>query len=162
MPLIPVEGTITRGGRPVRARMTLDRIVPAGEDKLAGERRIVLYSSPQGIFDGALPAAGRGWVKAAFGADAPEQLLGPVAIERRRSGPAPVSLIFAETRVCGRVVDARDDGVRSARVEVSPLPVGDSGRHVRGRPGREHGRFEFEGLAQGRYRGARFDVDRQR
>jgi len=154
LPLVPVHGRLTRGGEPVRARLVFRKVLPGAGEQLAGERKIVLYSGPQGTFDGALPAEGRWWVTVAFGTAGAERPLGPVVVERAEDGGAALDLLIAATRLWGRVVGANGEGIGSAQVEISPLPIDEeAGSAAVGRTvADERGHFEFTGLASGRYR----------
>jgi hypothetical protein len=158
LPLIAVEGTITRGGQPIRARLTFERVRPAEGDEPAQTRQMVFYSDPEGVFSGALTEEGRWWVKAGFNGSRSEQLLEAVEIERPQRGPLAIDLEVPDTRLTGRVVN--EDGEGIARVPISAFrvpidPVDGSAAKSRTDADGE-GRFSLEGLPAGRYRVSAF------
>ena len=150
LPIVPVEGTITRGGDPVRARITF------GERR--SEQVVSMVSDPQGLFRGCLPEEGEWPITLLFEAGGAQQALDPVLVERSGDGPAEVHVEVPDTWIGGRVVDADGAPVALADVEAT--------RPSAAKPDRENpglglgtsyvrtdaeGRFHFEGLPEGRY-----------
>lgn len=158
LPLVAVEGSITRGGRPVRARLTFERLRPAGGEQPAEIRRLVFYSDPDGLFSGALTEEGRWWVKVAFGGGRTEQLLEAVEVEKPERGPFRIELEVPETRLAGRVVNEDGEGIARVMVLAHRLPVDPEAGSAAGSrtDAGADGRFELEGLAPGRYRVSAF------
>jgi hypothetical protein len=158
VPLIAVEGTITRGGQPIHARLIFERLRPAEGEEPAETRRIVLYSDFSGSFIGGLTEEGRWWVRASFDSSRTEQFLEAVDVEESERGPTRIDLEVPDTELAGRVVNEDGDGIAHAAVSAYRLPIdARSGSSPKSRTATDaEGRFDFEGLAAGRYQVSAF------
>lgn len=135
-----VEGTVSRGGKPVRARITF---------KDAADRRsIVLYSDFEGRFQGWLPEEGVWSVTLLFEPHGAQQEIDPVPVEAVSGGPAHIDLEVPETTLLGIVRGA--DGEPAAGVRVNAWNR-ERSRHGSSADTDEAGRFRFSGLPEGRY-----------
>lgn len=137
---VAVEGTVSRDGEPVRARITF---------KDAADRRsIVLYSDFEGRFRGWLPEEGVWSVTLLFEPRGAQQEIGPVAVEAVAGGPAHVDLEVPDTTLLGVVRQV--DGKPAAGVRVQAWNP-ERSRHGSLAESDEEGRFRFSGLPEGRY-----------
>lgn len=142
IPLVPVEGTVRRGGEPARAR-----IVFGGSRARPAE--VSIYSDREGRFSGHLPGEGEWPVVVVLEPRGAEQRLEPVEVVREPGEEAArVELELADTLLAGRVVDA--EGRAAPRATV--LASRQGGRDGRSRAKLdEQGRFRFRGLPPGRW-----------
>lgn len=149
LPLVPIEGEISRDGFPVRAKLTFRQLVEASGSAKGYERAVVIFSDPEGRFTGALPSDGLWHVGAAFSMNGGEQLIASVDVERPSQGAYEMSLEVSDIRLEGKVVTASGVPVRSATVRL--LSEDEDTGYSRARTDRQ-GHFEFEGMAPGTYR----------
>jgi hypothetical protein len=140
LPQVRVEGVVTRGTEPVRARITFrDPADPTA---------IVLYSDPEGHFEGWLTREGLWSVFLLFDRQGAQQEIEPVVVEAPPGGAAYLALEVPDTTLIGVVRSEAGEPVEGVTVRAwSPESslLGSSGRTDR------DGRFEFRGLPEGRY-----------
>ena len=143
LPVVPIEGRITLGGEPARARMVLRR----EDDGSAVE----IFSDPQGRFHGHLPGEGDWRVTAFFRAHGAQTALGTHSVLRPGDGgPAWLELELPDTVLRGRVVGPDGQGLRGAAVSVLRRPSEEGDGRNRARSD-EKGWFWMWGLAEGTY-----------
>jgi len=148
LPLVPVEGTVSQDGEPVRARITF------GNRKEAWQ--IPMVSDLRGRFRGYLPREGTWPISLLFEPDGAQQVLDPVEVERNGSGPAEVWIDVPDTWVAGRVVDANGNPVahasvlaqRTTEVSANGKQLWTEASETRSDP---QGRFHLRGLPEGAY-----------
>jgi hypothetical protein len=143
LPIVPIEGRITLGHEPTRARLLLRR-----EDEGAA---VELFSDHDGSFHGHLPAEGEWAVSALFRAQGAESSLGAYRIDRPGDGgPAWLELELPDTTLRGRVVGPDGKGVPRAAVVVLERPDDEQREPNRARSD-EDGWFWYWGLGEGTY-----------
>lgn len=143
LPLVPVTGTVSRDGEPVRARIDFGGTRSRAEE-------IALYADFEGRFSGHLPAEGEWPIAVVLEPGGAEQRLAPVTVERRPGAEAAVvDLELADTRVNGTVVDS--EGAPAERVIVlARQEDGSAGAESKAQSD-HRGRFRFLGLPPGRW-----------
>lgn len=154
LPLVPVAGTVTRDGDPVRARLIFHR----GR----GKERVETYSDFDGRFTGFVPEEGEWFVAANLEPRGIELALETVDVVRPAGGePFLVDLEIPDTQLQGRVIDAVGQPVARVRLFLAPVAEGEtSGATGSGGWSDEEGRFRVWGLEEGRWRVRVSDGDR--
>jgi len=143
LPIVPLQGRITLGGEPVRARMLLRRETSGAA--------VEIFSDHEGRFRGHLPGGGEWDVAGSFERRGAECSLGTHGIIPPADGdPAWLELELPDTEVLGRVVGADGRGVARASVYLNPRPRGGASDRSRAVTD-EQGRFRFRGIAEGVY-----------
>ncbi|HEX2253657.1 MAG TPA: carboxypeptidase-like regulatory domain-containing protein [Thermoanaerobaculia bacterium] len=138
LPLVPIEGTVERGGEPVEAGLIFGH----------GSREIRLHPE-DGRFSAVLPEPGHWEVKVRLRPSAPFVELDPIDIEPATDGgPVPVELVVPDTLLRGEVVDAAGRPLRSGNVKSRE----ERPPHRTSRGGFRDGRFELVGLPPGHHR----------
>jgi hypothetical protein len=145
LPLVAVRGRVLRGGEPVRALLIF------GTER--GKQRVRILSGFDGTFEGVLPGEGRYPLRVSFRRDGPVQTLEPVTVRRREGEEAAeLEILIPDTRAAGVVVDRSGRPVPGARVQAFWLDAEEPSPGPATATSDEEGRFELEGLAEGRYR----------
>lgn len=139
LPLVPIEGTVTRGERPQRARLEL---VAATSDE-----RIRIFTDREGAFSGFLPAEGEWGVRLLFEAGGGEIVLDPVDVHRPPDRtPFRLDLELPRNLLAGTVRDSAGRTVTGAHVAAS---LNGSSRRSSTAETDEEGRFRFWSIEPG-------------
>lgn len=143
LPLLAVEGRVTLGGEPVRARLTFGGIQATGS--------VAMISDPEGRFRGHLPYGGTWPLSVLLERGGAEQTQPRVSVTASSDGaPAWLEIDLPDTRVKGRVVDAGGRPVRHVRIRV--WRSGSSPQEGLSQvTADEGGAFELRALPEGEY-----------